>query len=151
MTTRRVTYSHGTIYLSQLQEACDRQRTCKGCVINQAKKNVRFLWYLYGILIGKCVQCMIITAVTHCGSQTRNNQEFCNHSQDVFIGWGWSLSVYFNIPTDGFKKTKAEVKSTANCGTILLSLCDPGVRFSNVPITLWARKAFLCLPCLHSR
>ena len=28
--SRRVTYLHGTIYFPQLQEACDRQRTCKG-------------------------------------------------------------------------------------------------------------------------
>ena len=93
ITTRRVTYFHGIIYFPQLQEACDRQRTSKGRVINQAKENVRFLWYIYGILIRKCVECMIITAVTHYGPQTRNNQQFCSHTQYVFIGWGWSLSV----------------------------------------------------------
>ena len=64
ITTRLVTYLHGSIYFRQLQGACYRQRTCKGRVSNQAKKNARFLWYLCGILIGKCVQCTIITAVT---------------------------------------------------------------------------------------
>ena len=50
---------------------------------------------------------------------------------------------WLRLKSVGILKPKAEVKSTANCGTIssLASLCDPGVRFSNVPITLWVPKA----------
>lgn len=48
--------------------ACDWQQTC-----HQSKKNVS---YLYGIcLIGKCVECINITNVSHFGPQTRNNQK----------------------------------------------------------------------------
>ena len=48
--------------------ACDWQQIC-----HQSKKNVR---YLYGIcLIGKCVECINITNVSHFGPQTRNNQK----------------------------------------------------------------------------
>ena len=98
ITTRRVIYSHGTIHFPQLQGACDRQRkgTCNQS--SQEKCKISMIIYGYGILIGKCVECMIITAVTHYGPQTRTNQEFCNHTQDVFVGWGWGWgqSVYYN-------------------------------------------------------
>ena len=72
ITTRGVTYSPGTVYFPELSLRSTAYISYGTC--HQANKNVRCLRYLYGILIGKCVECIIITAVTHCGPQTRN---FC--------------------------------------------------------------------------
>ena len=81
---------------------------------------------------------------------TNKNQPGILQSHAGRVRW---LRLRLRLRSVGILQPKAEVKSTANCGTIslLASLYDPGIRFSNVPITLWARKAVLCLPCLHSR
>ena len=82
-TTRRVTYSPGTIYFPKLSGL---QRSYELIIrdVSSRQEKCKMSLSIYSILIGKCVECIIITAVTHCGPQAKTTRNFAI-MQNVFV------------------------------------------------------------------